>query len=175
MIRPARPEDADDERSVELAAGARFADIGMPQVSAHDPMAADALAQYARDGRSWVATDDDDRAVGYVVVDVVAGSAHIEQLSVHPARQGAGLGRALIAEVERWAQERRMDAVTLTTFKDVPWNRPLYEHLGFTVLADYELTPELRQIVDDEAGLGLDPAIRVCMRKTVGLSRTRSG
>ena len=157
MIRPARPEDAEDERSVERAAGARFAE--------HEPMSADALIEYSRAGRSWVATDSEDRAVGYVVVDVVAGCAHIEQVSVHPAEQGAGLGRALVSEVERWAADQGLLAVTLTTFKDVSWNRPLYEHLGFTVMVDDELSPELRQIRDAETSRGLDPATRVCMRK----------
>jgi GNAT superfamily N-acetyltransferase len=165
MIRAARPADAEDERSVERAAGARFAGIQMSDVAAHEPISAQELADYARDGRSWVATDADDRAVGYVIADVVAGCAHVEQVSVHPDHQGAGLGRALLEEVERWAETRGLHGVTLTTFKDVAWNRPLYEHLGFTVLAESELSPELRQIRDAETARGLDPSTRVCMHK----------
>jgi GNAT superfamily N-acetyltransferase len=165
MIRPARPQDAADERSIERAAGARFADIGMLFVAEHEPMSAEELVKYAREGRSWVATDSDDRAVGYVIADVAAGCAHIEQVTVHPDHQGEGLGRALISEVERWAAEEGLAAVTLTTFADVSWNRPLYEHLGYTVLDDYELSPELRQIRDAETSRGLDPSTRVCMRK----------
>ena len=167
MIRPARPADAEDERAIERAAGDRFAEIGMPHVAGHEPMSADMLIGYAVDGRSWVATDAGDRAVGYVVVDVVDGCAHIEQVSVHPSDQGKGLGRALVARVERWAADEGLPAVTLTTFKDVPWNRPLYEHLGFSVLADDELSAELLQIRDEEARRGLDPTTRVCMRKPV--------
>jgi GNAT superfamily N-acetyltransferase len=167
MIRPARPADAEDEREVESAAGVRFGEIGMAYVADHEPMSADELIEYALDGRSWVATDARDRAVGYVIVDVVDGCAHIEQVSVHPAHQGAGLGRALVEVVEQWAAGRGLGAVTLTTFKDVSWNRPLYEHLGFAVLEDGELTAELRQIRDAESRRGLDPATRVCMRKPV--------
>jgi GNAT superfamily N-acetyltransferase len=171
MIRPARPADAEDERAVERAAGARFGEIGMPHVAAHEPMSADMLIGYALGGRSWVATDAVDRAVGYVIVDVVDGCAHIEQVSVRPADQGKGLGRALVARVERWAADEGFSAVTLTTFKDVSWNRPLYEHLGFTVLGDAELTPELLQIREEETRRGLDPGTRVCMRKQVGPTR----
>ena len=54
--------------------------------------------------------------------------------------------------------------VTLTTFVDVPWNGPLYAHLGFTVMSEAEIGPELRSIQDGEAAHGLDPARRVCMR-----------
>ena len=52
-----------------------------------------------------------------------------------------------------------------TTFNDVPWNRPLYEHLGFRVLADQEIAPGLRAVMATEAAHGLDAASRVAMRK----------
>ena len=118
----------------------------MPHVAAHEPMSAEALIEYAN-GRPVMGGDrcPNDTVVGYVDRRLVAGCAHIEQLSVHPAHQGAGLGRALVARVERWAEDKGLSAVTLTTFRDVPWNRPLYEHLGYAVLTDDELTPELRQ------------------------------
>jgi hypothetical protein len=57
-----------------------------------------------------------------------------------------------------------MPAITLTTFTDVPWNGPLYRHLGFRVLTDDELGPELRALRDRETAHGLDPAQRACMR-----------
>jgi hypothetical protein len=55
----------------------------------------------------------------------------------------------------------------LTTFSDVPWNAPLYRHLGFRVLDDDDIGPELRARRADEAARGLDPASRVCMRRDV--------
>ena len=103
--------------------------------------------------------------MGYVVVDVVDGCAHVEQVSVRPDHQGTGVGRALLDRVAAWAQARSMPALTLTTFADVPWNRPLYEHLGFRVLAEGELSPGLRAVRDAEAAHGLDPTNRVCMRR----------
>jgi hypothetical protein len=57
--------------------------------------------------------------------------------------------------------------VTLTTFRDVPWNRPWYERLGFRVLGEDELGPELRARRDEEEHLGLPAALRVCMRRDV--------
>jgi GNAT superfamily N-acetyltransferase len=162
-----RPDEAELVRDIEKAAGVRFADVGMPEISAHDPMPAAELVEYADAGRAWVATDDDDVPVGYVVVDLVDDAAHVEQLAVHPDHQGVGLGRALIDEVERWARDAGLAALTLTTFSEVPWNRPLYEHLGFRALAVQELTAALLEIRENEAGFGLDPAIRVCMRRQI--------
>jgi ribosomal protein S18 acetylase RimI-like enzyme len=103
--------------------------------------------------------------VGFVIVDMVDGAAHIEQVSVVLASQGRGVGRALIDQVRRWAGEHGLPALSLTTFNDVPWNRPLYEHLGFRVIAAEEIGPGLRALMAKEAAHGLDPASRVAMRK----------
>lgn len=163
-VRPARPEEGDDLRAIERRAGLRFRDVGMPGIADDDPPPAEVLATYATDGRSWVAADRTDRAVGYVVVDVLDGCAHVEQVSVDPGSQGQGVGRALLDRVRTWAVEQGLAAVTLTTFRDVPWNAPLYEHLGFRVLDRAEIGPELAARVAAEAAHGLDPETRVCMR-----------
>jgi hypothetical protein len=78
LTRLARPTDADRQRTVERAAGARFLTVDMTAVAAEEPMSAETLAAYARSGRSWVVTDRDDRVTGYVVVDVIDGCAHID-------------------------------------------------------------------------------------------------
>ena len=163
-IRAARPEDADALRSIEGLAGERFREVGLDFVADDEPDSIEVLTQYALDDRSWVAIDDAGSAIGYVLVDVVDGCAHIEQVSVRPDRQGEGVGRALLERVRQWAIATDRIAVTLTTFGDVPWNRPLYEHLGFRVLSETEIGPELRAVSATEALHGLDPATRVCMR-----------
>lgn len=78
--------------------------------------------------------------------------------------------------IARWARRRGLPAVTLITFRDVPWNCPYYERLGFRVVEQKRLTPGLRALVAREAKLGLDrwatsghaPASRL------GLASTRS-
>lgn len=72
----------------------------------------------------------------------------IEQVSVHPARQG--VGAALIEAAARWAQQKAFDAMTLMTFRDVPWNRPYYERLGFRVVDEAQLTEGLRALQANE-------------------------
>ena len=163
-IRAARPDDGATLQAIERAAGERFRDVGLGFVADHDPGSTDELAAYAADGRSWVAVDDADIPVGYVLADVVDGNGHVEQVSVLPDRQGTGIGRALVDRVRDWADADGLTALTLTTFTDVAWNRPLYEHLGFRVLADDEIGPELRALMAAEAAHGLDPATRVAMR-----------
>ena len=108
----------------------------------------------------------------YVIVDVLdrpgpgpGGAAHVEQVSVDPAFAGRGWGRRLLDHVADRARHHGLAAVTLTTFRDVPWNAPYYERCGFRVLAEDELGPDLRRLRAAEAAHGLDPALRVCMRR----------
>ena len=165
-IRAPRPDELELLRDIERAAGTLFIDVGLADVAAHEPESVEALAVYARDGRAWVVADDGVPA-GYAIVDIVDGLAHLEQLSVLPDHGRKGLGAALLAHVSDWAAKRQLDAVTLTTFRDIPWNAPFYAKHGFRVLDDTEIGPELRDLRALEARHGLDPAQRVCMRRDV--------
>lgn len=138
----------------------------MAEVADDEPPSLDELAASAEAGRAWVATDEADRAVGYVLVAEIDGTAHVEQVTVDPAWQSTGVGTALLATVDVWRADRGLDAITLTTFADVPWNGPLYAHLGFAALDDDALGPGLAAIRRHEAERGLDDlGPRVAMRR----------
>jgi len=164
-IRTIEAADVERLRDVDRAAGRLFAAVGMHDVAAHEPPPAEELLAYRRAGRAWAAVDDDDEPVAYVVVDVVDGCAHVEQISVHPEAGRQGIGGRLLDIVASWARTEGMPALTLITFRHVAWNRPYYERLGFRALTDGELGPELRTLRDAESAKGLDPAQRVCMRR----------
>ena len=171
-VRPSLSTECSRLREIEGLAGEVFRSIGMEWIADSDPMSVEVLEHYARCGRSWVAVDESDRPVGYVVVDVVDGNAHIEQVSVLPQFQGRGIGRELLEAVQAWAIETGCPALTLTTFIHVPWNRPLYEHLGFVVVLEDEMQPGLRAVREHESRIGLDPMSRVCMRRSTGIRVT---
>ena len=118
-----------------------------------------------RHGRLWVALADH-APVGFAHVVVhEAGVAHLEELDVHPEHARRGLGRRLVATVCAWAAARGYQAVTLTTFRDVPWNMPFYERCGFAVVPAAEISPAMLSVVIDEYRRGLDPQRRVVMRR----------
>jgi GNAT superfamily N-acetyltransferase len=164
QVRPSRPEEARVLRSIEKEAGEGFRTIWMESVADSEPPSEGDLAAYAIRGRSWVAVNGSDQPLAFVLVSELDGNAHVEQISVLPDSQGNGVGRALLESVRVWAIATDHPAITLSTFRDVPWNRPLYEHLGFVVLSEKEIGPELRSAREEEAQRGLDPATRVCMR-----------
>ena len=80
-IRPARPGDFAALQQIELEAGRAFRDIGMHQVATDDPFSIDELHAYHAAGHAWVTADRDDRPIAYLVVDIVDGNLHIEQVS----------------------------------------------------------------------------------------------
>jgi ribosomal protein S18 acetylase RimI-like enzyme len=155
--------------AVGAAADERFREMGDPRIAAcanHPPITVEELAAYIDADRAWVATDDG-VPVGFVVVDIVDSGAHIEELSVAPSAERRGHGTRLLDMVTRWARTAELEVVTLTTFRDVPWNAPWYERRGFRVVAYNEITPGLRQRCRQEDARGLPAELRVVMRRDV--------
>jgi len=174
-IRALRVDDLEPIRAIELRAGALFHDVGMSDIATHPVPSAAVLTRFVDVGRGWVVVDDGDRPVAFVLVEVVDGLAHVEQVSVDPAYARNGLGSDLIDHVEGWAAERGMPAVTLTTFRGVPWNGPYYRRLGFVELAEGERGQELARLMAVEVEHGLDPAERIAMRRPVRSSLRGGG
>lgn len=166
-IRLARHDDLKRLQAIEVAAGAAFTSVGMPEIAAAEPPPFDELRRHLVEARIWVATDQQDEPIAYLVVELLDGAAHIEQVSVHPAFGHRRIGRGLVDHVDQWARVRRLPALTLTTFRAVPWNAPYYERCGFRVMDETGIGPELRARRDAESEHGLDPKDRVCMVRDV--------
>lgn len=137
----------------------------MDTIADNPPLSDEVLMAYQQAGHAWVAADSAGVPGGFVVIDLVDGCAHIEQISVHPRHARQGWGRKLIGHVAAWSTDRGIPALTLTTFRDVPFNAPYYRRLGFTELEPAQFTPGLVKILDAEAAFGLDLATRVCMHR----------
>jgi predicted N-acetyltransferase YhbS len=164
-IRAARPAELLILQDIERAAGQPFRDIGMPEVAQYEPLTLDTLARAQRADRLWVVAEAAGEPVAYLLAEPVDGNLHIEQVSVHPQVARRRLGRRLIDHAAQVAVSTGMPALTLTTFRDVPWNAPYYERCGFRTLDPSDLTPGLRAVRAHEAAIGLDRWPRVCMRR----------
>ena len=164
-IRLAQASDLAFIPAIELAA-ARLLEGHAPESVLAETTSEVQLNRLRRDGHLWVAVAHD-RPVGFAYVEVFeAHVAHIDELDVHPDHGRRGLGRQLVTTVCEWAARARFDSVTLCTFRDVPWNRPFYERLGFEIIPNDSLSPALVAVIDDEIRRGLDPARRVVMRRS---------
>ncbi|PTR31270.1 acetyltransferase (GNAT) family protein [Rhodococcus sp. OK519] len=167
MIRLAEPTDLQYLPAIDVAAGAVFRDAGMEAVADDEPPPLALFESHLAEGHLWVWGRRKQAPAAFCLVDVVDGTAHLEQISVDPSHARRGIGAALIDHLDGWARDRGLPEVTLTTFRDVPWSAPYYARLGFTVVADEDLGPGLRAIREAEAERGLDRWPRVVMTRHV--------
>jgi GNAT superfamily N-acetyltransferase len=163
-IATARESDLALLPAIELAAARLLAGYAPESVLA-ETTSQQQLKDAWRRGHLRVALADD-VPVGFAHVEVLeAAVAHLEEIDVHPDHGRRGLGTRLVQAVCEWAASAGYEAVTLTTFREVPWNMPFYARLGFEVIPAEELSPSLLAVLRDEARRGLDPARRVAMRR----------
>lgn len=163
-ITTARPQDLARLPAIELAA-ARLLAGHAPESVLNETTDREVLQNAQREGHLWVALLDD-VAVGFAHVEVIDGdTAHLEEIDVDPAHGRRGLGTQLVARVCDWASASGYVSVTLTTFRNVPWNMPFYARLGFEIVSFAQLSPALLAVLEDETRRGLDPTRRVVMRR----------
>lgn len=163
-IRLGRTSDLQACRLIENDAAGIFEAINMSEIDDDSPSDIATLDEASRDGRLWLACDDDDVPVGFAYTHTVDDCPHIQELAVLRAWQRRGIGARLIEAIARAARQAGAEAVTLTTFGDVPWNGPYYARLGFRTLSEDELSAALREILAEEKALGLDVTRRIAMR-----------
>jgi ribosomal protein S18 acetylase RimI-like enzyme len=162
VIRSARQSELADLAVLEIEAGQLFRTVDLALVAGHVPDQ-EALRRSHERGLVWVG-EQHGTVAGYIVARVVDGNAHIEQVSVSPAYARQGVGRRLISHVEEWGRCNDRSATTLTTFRDVPWNGPYYEKLGYRELLAVEIGSELAAALAHEASLpGIDASRRCAM------------
>jgi GNAT superfamily N-acetyltransferase len=166
-IRLARADEVARIRAIEDEAGTMFSGLGLIDETCDPSFPLDVAARLIDLGQVWVACCDDDVPVGMVIASVRDGAAYIEELDVVPAHGRRGVGSRLIARVCDWAAEHRYASVTLSTFRDVPWNGPFYRKRGFRDLSPAEWTPDMLAIREREIQHGLRVEARVVMRRVL--------
>ena len=150
--------------AIERSAGQRFLQIPELAWIADDQIISAAQHQaFAATGLSWLAQADE-HPVGFLVAETLDSSLFIAELSLHQEWQGKGIDRRLICYVAEQACEKGYTSLTLTTFRNVPWNAPWYAQMGFEILPEAALTAALRQKRQEESAHGLAYESRCAMR-----------
>jgi len=166
-IEAACREDLEALPGIEREATSLFAGWPVPMEVLQEETSLQEFSAAQRAGRLWVARSQGGSAVGFALVDLIAGGPHLEEMDVLPSHGRQGIGRALVRTVLAWARASGYASLTLTTFRDVPWNAPFYARLGFLEVPPRELSPGLQERVREEAARGLDPRTRVVMSRSL--------
>jgi len=169
-VRHARAADLARIREIEDAGVALFEEQ-------FGDLTGDVLASPGEDGRDRVGepgfllvAGPVGEPVGFAHVVYVDGWAHLAQLSVLPEAMRRGTGSALVREAMAEAWHAGFDRMSLTTYRDVPFNGPFYAGLGFAEVDQPE--PFLLRQRERERSLGLDRhGPRVVMEARLGRPR----
>lgn len=157
MVRWAEAGDLPGLVSIELAADGLFEKVGITF-----PPGTTMIEEVDDPGTVLV---EGTPPAGFALVTWVDGNLHLDQLAVHPDSMRQGIGGRLVAAVIDHARAAGAPRVTLTTYRDVPWNAPWYARHGFSVLPEEEWGPELRAVVKHEREMGIEVASRVVMSR----------
>ena len=149
---------------IEQAAAARFPHEDLPGELRYMVTDYATLREAQRAGRLWIAVDERDRPVGFALAEELADELYLCEMDVHPDHGRRGIGTQLVETVIAWARLHEFPALSLITFRHLPWNAPFYANLGFKPLSTAELGPELAGFLAEETEVGIDPSKRIGMR-----------
>ena len=163
-IRIASAEHLKAIPGIQVAAVSIFAESDVPLEFRYRTTAVDILQDAQESGRLWVATAGDDHVIGYAMIEIFDGLAHLDDLDVHPEHAKQGIGSALLRVVIDWAMQEQYTTMTLVTFRHLAWNAPFYEKFGFSEIKSEALNADLREFLQDEVAAGLSGRNRIAMQ-----------
>jgi GNAT superfamily N-acetyltransferase len=174
-VRLAEPEELDALVAIDDDASALYTEHGLPLELAptHPFSQAERVRWRASIERAsaFVALDATGERLGFAALDVIDGQPYLDQLAVRRAHMRRGVGRALLERSIAWAEQQGGDALWLTTYGHLPFNRPYYERHGFQVVVESECGPDIRHHLDEQRRALPAPEERAAMRRPL---RSRS-
>jgi GNAT superfamily N-acetyltransferase len=81
--------------------------------------------------RRTTVAERDGRLVGVVVLSITEEGFFVDNVAVHPAHHGTGVGKALLQFAEAEARRAGYDAVALYTHEKMAGNLALYARIGY--------------------------------------------
>jgi len=153
--------------SIDRAASTLFEPTGLIHSDAlDDTVPADVLEQALAVGHVFVAREQGGEPVGFTLTSQRDNTLYLDQVSVHPDFGQRGIGRALVIRILNDAEDRRLPDVTLSTFRDLPWNGPFYASLGFKEIPRGKLSPFMFEIEEAQSPF-MNIEARCFMRRKV--------
>lgn len=152
----------------EAAAAQAFTQQGLPQLAKMAPMPSSFYKNLPNTAIVFIAKAPLHEILGFIVIIEVDKQAHIKELSVAYQHKQQGIGTALLKEAIKWAS-LHYTHLTLTTFRDLPFNEPFYKKHGFRSFTPNQKWPQLQQIIMAEKIPALEalPRVAMCLRLKV--------
>lgn len=132
IIRRGDIKDVPALLDIQAAAASRFVALGLIATAdgLPEPIPPRAFERSALEGLLFTA-EFDRRCVGFALCSIERPDLYLDQLSVKPDMSRKGAGSALLDAVADEASRRGLWGVSLSTFRDVPWNGPFFANQAF--------------------------------------------
>lgn len=151
--------------AIEQAASSMFSEADLPLDIRYRVTERETLRRAQRAGRVWVAIRNSTQTVGFAMISLLDGIAHLDEVGVLPAHGRNGIGTGLVQTAINWAATQGHSALTLVTFRHLAWNAPFYSRLGFAAVAPDSLGEEMQQLLAAEQAAGIRIKSRQVMMK----------
>jgi len=163
-IRIAREDDYKFFKKIEESSFALFKEYGC-DLSHIETSSNNTYSHIEGKHEIYVAHNTHNEIVGFCAVKTVDSNAYIMEISILPEYRKKGLGTKFVEHAIYWAEINNYDYITLTTFRDLPFNGEFYKKLGFV-----EFTPDTKwrrliAIRENEKKCGLEVIPRISMQK----------
>ena len=151
--------------AADKAASTLFAPTGLlDEAALEDHVPADIFEHHIPLGNVVAARLEDGSVVGFALARPLGSGMYLDQVSVAPDHGKQGIGRALVLRVITETERRRLPHLSLSTFRDLPWNAPFYASLGFKELARDKMEPYMLEIEEAQQAV-MDVTKRCFMRR----------
>jgi len=162
-IRIAEDKDFSVLPDIEMDAGYELIQFGLQAVANMPAAPVEFYNDLPDDSAVFVACDES-TVIGFVLCQCIDGEGHLKEISVLRQYMRKGIGKQLIRTSIDWAITKRYQFLTLTTYRDIPFNAPFYEALGFSAFEPDKKWPGLCLIREVETSNGLDIKPRISMK-----------
>lgn len=155
-VRLATEADLPRLPEIELSAVDAFLNTSIPPGPLSTATPAEGWRDALNHGTLWVIDGEGGTPIGFLGAHQDGGELHILEFDVEAGHQGKGLGRLLLNHVIAWARAEGLSDLTLTTFRDIPWNGPFYAKMGFEEISDADMPPHLAETLEAERARNLE-------------------
>lgn len=139
---------------IEQSAASAFAGQDVPDWLLTECSPADNWRPHLAAGTLWV-MEHEGEAIAFMAATIDARRLHIDEIDVTPGHQGQGIGRRLLEAAADWARAKGLSALSLTTFRNIPWNAPFYARVGFREWDPIDAPESINHKLVLEAEMGL--------------------
>lgn len=152
-------------REMDIATRPQFVERGYPEANEAGSIPDAVAAKAIEEGRLLIARLSDTKVlVGWMYLTRSDGELCLGQIIVDPSRQQEGIGSLMMAWLISHSVAAGESSIVLSTQRDLPWNRPWYEALGFLVIAETDWSEHMSLVQRQHVAEGIDWGRRVHMR-----------